>query len=475
MTLEFFRQSTAYFVARLTPAIMVIPALAIYTRVLSPSEYGVYVTAITVVGFGHSTVLSWLWTVALRLYYRDDATGTLRSGLLLCFGAMAAVAAFVAAGVLFRFPTSANLVVLSFIAFLTIGWLEMNLSMLRARIAVNAFLWASVARSVLATAISIVLVLAGEGAEGLLAGAAIGSALPAIFLISRHWKGLPDRQPVHGALKEILQFGAPLAVGFSAEAVSVNADRLLLRALRDTAAVGQYGASYGLASRLVSVALDPIGNAGFSLAVRALERDGQKAAAGQVRANLLYLMLVGLPFVVGAILVTPQLAAILIGSEYREMALALIPILLATCFLISLRNHFCEALFQLARRTRPYAYITTGVALFAVAAIVLLVPKFGALGAAYATLATHALAFVATAYFGMRLFPFQLPVRDLLKVAMATALMALAVLLVPPHRGVVSLLAQALIGAVVYPAGLLALNVDQVRSAMVARLRARFV
>ena len=472
MTPEFFRQSALYFVARVTPGLIAIPALAFYTRALTPTEYGVYITAIAAATVSHSIIVSWLWTSTLRLFHLDDAGGSFRIALLLCFGAISVVGLIVTVGGLLWFPQFQVLVALTYATFLTVGWLELSLSILRARLEVTQFVRASMTRSVLTVVIGVVLVLAGMGAEGLVAATALGAAIPAGFLLARDWRGLRSRQSVPSSLRELLKFGAPLAVGFSAEAVSVSSDRLLLGFFRDAAAVGHYGASYGLSYRLVSVALDPIGIAGFSLAVRALEQQGQDAASVQMGRNLLFQLMVGLPFLVGAVLVAPELITILIGPEFREEALTLTPILLVSCFLIVLRNQFCEALFQLAKQTRPYAYTTIGIALIALGSLVLWTPAYGALGAAYAMLFTHAIAFAVTAYYGLRLFPIPLAYGELLKLALATGLMSAAVFLIsPPEAGLASLLVKAAVGAITYAAAVLLLNFEHARPVTLAFVR----
>jgi O-antigen/teichoic acid export membrane protein len=471
MTPEFMRQSALYFLARITPGVLAIPALAFYTRSLAPSEYGIYITVIATVTISHSIILSWLWTSTLRLFHLDDAGGSFRIALLFCFSAVGLFGLLLTAGGLVFLPEFRVLIALTYATFLAVGWLELSLSILRARVEVPTFLRASVTRSVLTTSIGVVFVLAGLGAEGLVAATALGAAIPAGFLLARDWRGLRIRRSDPNSFRELLRFGAPLAVGFSAEAVSVSADRLVLGFLRDAAAVGQYGASYGISYRLVSVAIDPIGIAGFSLAVRALEQQGKDAAAAQMTRNLLFQLMLGVPFVIGAVLVTPQLVAILIGPPFRDMALVLTPILLVSCFLILLRNHFCEALFQLAKQTRPYAYTIIGIALIALTSLVLLTPKYGAVGVAYAMLITHSIAFAVTAYFGLRLFPIRVPYRELGKIALSAALMAAAVDLIPPDGGLESLLIKAVVGAITYGIGLLALNFEDARPTVLALIR----
>jgi O-antigen/teichoic acid export membrane protein len=105
----------------------------------------------------------------------------------------------------------------------------------------------------------------------------------------------------------------------------------------------------------------------------------------------------------------------------------------------------------------------------------ILVPRFGVMGAAWATAASFALGLLATMALGRRVLPLPVPWEALVRCGVATAFMAAAVSALPSIGGVFELALDATVGVVVYAAVALTINAAGVRDValrLIARRRA---
>ena len=93
----------------------------------------------------------------------------------------------------------------------------------------------------------------------------------------------------------------------------------------------------------------------------------------------------------------------------------------------------------------------------------ILVPRFGLMGAAWATAASFGLGMIATMLIGRRVLALPIPWESLVRCGVATGVMALAVSRLPAIGGLGELMLDAGVGAIVYAATALTLNAAGVR------------
>jgi len=101
------------------------------------------------------------------------------------------------------------------------------------------------------------------------------------------------------------------------------------------------------------------------------------------------------------------------------------------------------------------------------------VPRFGLMGAAWATAASFGLGMFATMLIGRRVLPLPIPWESLARCGVATGIMALAVLRLPAIGGLGELILDAGVGAIVYAAAALTLNAAGVRTVAIGLLARR--
>jgi O-antigen/teichoic acid export membrane protein len=171
-----------------------------------------------------------------------------------------------------------------------------------------------------------------------------------------------------------------------------------------------------------------------------------------------------LPAAVGLALVSRPLAEVMIGPALRIGAAHVTPWIAASGFFGGMTTYYFHTAFTLGRRTRLLLAAMTIPALSNLVLTLVLIPRFGLDGAMWATLASYALGAVASFALGRRAIALPLPWAAFGQALLASAAMAVVVRLVPATGGVIELFAKAAVGAVVYGALALALDISGARS-----------
>ena len=261
-------------------------------------------------------------------------------------------------------------------------------------------------------------------------------------------------------MKPVLRFALVLA----------STDRFLLALFMDEAAVGAYHAGYSIANRTLDVMFIWLGTAGTPALVMALERGGREQLAAAAKEQASTLILIGLPAAVGVALVARPLSEFMIGEDLRDAAALVTPWVALSALLSGLTVYYFHQAFTLGRRTGWLLAAMSVPALANVALNIVLIPRFGVLGAAWATAASFAIGLVASWAIGRRILPLPLPWTALMQCSLCAAVMAVAVWFLPPLGGFPELMLDASVGATVYGVCAFAVNAGGVRD-LARRLR----
>jgi O-antigen/teichoic acid export membrane protein len=272
--------------------------------------------------------------------------------------------------------------------------------------------------------------------------------------------------------RELLRYGLPLTATFALEFVVSSSDRFLLGALASVDEVGRYAVSYDLGFQSVIALLMIVNLAAFPLSVRAVEARGRAGAETELRQHGTTLLLVALPAVVGLGVLAPNVAEVMIGREFRATAVSALPIIAAAALLSGLKAFYFDLSYQLGRVTGVQVWISAAAALLNVALNIWLIPRYGATGAAMATVAAYATGCGLSWAFGALGVRLPLPLGDWARVALAAGLMGFALWPLAHFRGAPALVLQCVVGAVSYGALALALDLSGARL-LAGRVRQR--
>lgn len=262
--------------------------------------------------------------------------------------------------------------------------------------------------------------------------------------------------------RPLFRVALPLGISGVLIAVYFQIDSVLLLQMAGPHASGIYGAAYGFLSPLMFLPATIISS--FFPVLSAVHTTDPARARRLVQTCADIMGVIGLPVLAVTIALSQQIIGLLYGPGFAQSA-GLLPILMiafvSICF--GTLAGFLAPLLGLQWRLATYSGIGAAAN---VALNVLLIPHYGALGSAWATVATEVLTMtlmLGTALVSLRLRP---SVNRLLKTLALAALMTGVMIAVRPA----GLIPAGLVGLLVYGPGLLLLRV--VRPTELRSLRA---
>jgi O-antigen/teichoic acid export membrane protein len=292
----------------------------------------------------------------------------------------------------------------------------------------------------------------------------LGEGLTAILLIaSLRKQGIALRPRWDPAVAlPVLRSGWPMTVTIALGMVLYNSDVLLLRGFRAASEVGLYLAAYTLITLL--------GNLSTSYSASLLPTLTRLGAASQrglalYRVAIVQVLAASVPTAVGGFLLAPRLIDLVFGTAYRPAAAAL-QILVLTTPLTLVRMVQHATLYARGRQDRVM-WATAAAALFNISVNLVVIPRFGMIGAATTTLLSETLRATLIQYFVLREGFGSAVLRGLWRPAAASVAMATLLLLLPFS----SLWAGLLLGTGTYLLALLLCGGIELRDRRLPALR----
>lgn len=396
MLRAFFKDSAIYGIGGILARAVSLLLLPFYTRVLSPTDYGVVDLLVT---FGALVNL----TVALEIsqglarYVPEAASGSERAewastGLwftlvaLIAFGAIASALAPGLAALLLGSDELAMVFRLGLVAIVLNGIFYLGQSQLRFTRKASEYSIATLTFTVASIGATVLFVLAFElGVVGVVLGQVFGFFIGAVLVL---YFARDDFRLAFSREKcrRMLEFSLPLVPSSIAVFVAGYIDRIAIRTLMDVSDVGIYSVGYRLASPVVLLTV------GFQTALTPLvvthykEPETPAALARIFR----YFLVIAMLACVGASVFAREVVAVFATPSYAGAAPLVA--LLAPAMLLPTMYVFAPGLF-IAKKTRSQALVIGFGALFNTILNFVLIPFLGTAGAALATLLSALTAF----------------------------------------------------------------------------------
>lgn len=292
--------------------------------------------------------------------------------------------------------------------------------------------------------------LFGNEAEWPIAGYAVAqfvAIVAALAMIRFGWAFWPVDRAI---LRQALNYGMPLVLGGGLSWVSINASRFIVSDLMGVAAAGLFAVGYGLGFRASTVAAMMVTASAFPLAVRTMQERGVERATRQLADNGALLAAILLPSVAGVYMLREEIVHLLIAPSFQAATLAILPLATLAGAIRNFRAHFADQVFLLHQRTRLMIGINAVEAAITVTASILFTSWWGLTGAVIASTVSAAAAAVLSFTTGAIMFKLRPPILHLLKIAMATAIMMLALNLLPKYTSALVLALHIALGGAVY-------------------------
>lgn len=456
------RHTLGYTLVKFFPAIASLVTLMLFTRLMSPAQFGEYSLTVNVTTTMVAILGNFL-VIGLGRFEPAAVTVAEKSKLhstVIVTSIAVSVAVAVLIGLLKIFNLLPALSVdYSFLATLFFITLFMQLSqqLINANLKPKAYGVSLAIRNILLLAAGSACLIAGYEVFGVLASLAVATllaALPAIGLWGRAtWRGFDFSE-----LKKLWAYGAPLTLLYLFVMIIGFSDRIFIDVMLGSDAVGLYSAGYDLTQYSIAIVASIVHLAAFPIILKAFESEGQVKAKELMSTSLRMLLLVMLPVSMGFIAIKEEISSVFMGSGFSETAVMIIPILALSVLVSSVKSYYFDYAFQITKTTWLQTIPPMLAALVNCIFNYYLIPAMGVLGAAYATLIAYCFYLFLTVFLAVKIFQFsRFPWGYLIKLTLASLLMLFVVKWVEPDVGLLLLLVlKVLVGVLVFCCLLLA-------------------
>ena len=248
------------------------------------------------------------------------------------------------------------------------------------------------------------------------------------YIISR----IGLRIPNFSKLKSYLKFGLPLVAEDASSWVVSSSDRYVIAYFLGTTFVGFYSPGYSIGAILrvpiwmLTLVLVPT--------LSKLYDEGRiEEVKVHLRYSLKYLLMITIPFVFAAGLLSKQILVILSTPEIASQGYLVMPIVALSTLLFGVYTIMAKT-FILTKKTKFIGMIWIISAAVNLLLNILVVPHIGILGAAITTLIAYTIAFAITAYFGIKHLRFPIEWRFIGKSIIAAMVMSLSIFIANPAQ-----------------------------------------
>jgi O-antigen/teichoic acid export membrane protein len=446
----------AYTAASILSKVIAVALLPLYTRYLTPADYGAAEVMFAAIVSASIVVRLGLIEALLRFYYKDgEEPERVVSSTFAGLFWFATIGALIALP--FATPISEALLdrPATDLARISIGGLwvltmfEFMLTLFRLEERARAFFVTTILNVLITIGLTVVLVVgAGDGARGLLIGSYASGAAFVLALIVVQRRRLSLRFDRH-LLRRLLRFGLPTMPAEASLYLLNFVDRIIIVRSAGLAEAGLYSLAVKFA-QAINVFVR-----GFQLAwpplAYSIREDGE---ARRVYATIVTLFVTGCAFAVTGMWlfsrwIVRALAAPEFFGSYKAIGLISTAVTLYALYLV--------LVVILGRTGRTEFNLPATVAALAANVILnlILVPPLGIVGAALALVASYVVVLVLMYGFTQRLFPVPYEWGRLGRVVLISAALAGAGELLMPTAGFAGLLGRAAL-FVAYPLALFA-------------------
>jgi O-antigen/teichoic acid export membrane protein len=406
---ELLRHSALYGLGNLVARLVSVALLPLYTRYLTPADYGLIETLVALAAVLTALVAQAMKSAFFRFYFDSADDERRRRVILTAFWyVMGAATGVLVAGVVFAgtlssllFSTASHrdLVMAAFVGLWAAMNYEQMTSMFRVEKRASAYVVATLANlTVTVTATVLLVVVYEQGPLGVIVGNFTGTLLvyAGLLVHRRGVLGFAFDRPLY---RSMTRYGLPLVPSVVALWTTNFSDRFFLVKLADTEEVGLYSIGARLASAIV-IALTAF-RMGWPAFAYSIEDDREAKRTYSFVMTYVVFVTCWLSLALGAL--APWILRVITTEPFYPAENVVAPL----AFSVAAFGGYTVAVISVGRvRATRLNWTVTGVAaLLNVALNLVLIPPFGRMGAAFATVAAFTLMFAGMVWRAQSVFP----------------------------------------------------------------------
>lgn len=464
--------SILIFVALVFSGIVNFLSISIYSRLLTPEEYGHYSVITAGLAFAYAFVFFWLITSFTRFaaagkksISETQIASFYNIYLILCL--ISAAIIYLCSLFLINMKVPAELWFFIFCSLVFEA--AFHLFSAHARFITNSprtFSFAVIIRSILAVVLGWYSIDLGYGYVGIIGAVALSFfiSLVFLFLFNKIYKQVSIKSLDSQFLTDICSYGLPIVLILAIQSAINATDRVLLVNLISAEAAGQYSASQDLVVKLLIFLVGILHRVLFPLVIKKMDTESLINVKKQLQKNITFILMVSLPAALAICFYAKNIVFVVLGEEFRLVSAELMPYQVFIAMLNCLTMFYIVAPFYLFKKTKALIFPSL-IALIANISIgYFAIQEIGMYGAVLASFVAYSLYFSITLYLGRKILKLPLPIIDIAKIIACSGFMIIALMPLQNDYGVLPLVILVICGIFSYSFAILILNVANFRS-----------
>jgi O-antigen/teichoic acid export membrane protein len=427
------KDAIKYAPSKVLGMIMNIAAVSIYTNLLLPKEYGLYMVATSVISFLAIIFSDWIGTAALRFFrehYNNKKVEQYFSTVLFLLVSNLSIMYILGfflykpLGKFFEIPE--KFLILVFLLLIPIAIRALLFQVLRAQIKPLAYTFSVIVNQVFTIALGVFLIKQFHLTTiALLLAMGISIAFIDVVMLvqTKFHKDINHEKIQYAFLPSLYTYGVPLALSSLGMWIITQSNRFILQHFKGSYFNGQLGVGYNLTFSIMMPLFAIITLAAIPRIINLYE-DGKDVK--QIISKLTELFFLWFLPVTLFLCLYPKEIVMFFSNKKFEDAFVIIPFLAMSAFILGL-TEITTIQYHLAKKT----HIDMGIRLFSgflgIIFTLLALPKFGLLGVGISTLASHFTYLLLSCFIKTKEISWKFPYRGVINAFIATALSAACV------------------------------------------------
>jgi len=449
----YFKHTVIYLLGKGLPGVISFIAIFIFSRLLSPEEYGNYSIILSIVGVLNILLFQWLRFGVSRYYSEYQMDNKLHQlfGLvkrnLIVFVGIALLLVLVLIFTNLIYPIGYLYTIIAVIALLfLLSTFEMFSQIFVSALQPHYYSISNLIKSIIALGVGVFLVKLGYSYYGVIGGICLAYLAALVFGITRlDFKNSSTYLP--SDLRKFIAYGLPLTAASGINYVLSYSDRFMIQYYKGAKETGLYTLGFDFSEQSVGVILGIITVSSFPITMRLFQSEGKSQNLQQHLSLTLWVLLsMCIPICILLSTLNLEIGQILFGPKFAELDPLLIPIISFSVLVLGIKANLLDQILQFSNATKTMLYILVLAALLNVVLNYFFIQRMGYMGAAIATLIAYTFSTILTFIISRKYFRFVIDYKHLLKLLLASAFMYLVLELMPVSNSVWELIIKSGVG-----------------------------
>ena len=425
------QRSYIYLVSKIAAAFLNLLSISLFTRILDVQLYGNYLLYSSYVTLICSLLFWWHRLSVYRYYHKYEkySNSYLKTSIYLYVAII--IILFISGSIIYISPLSHSiklLVGVCIVGAVLKSNFDLNQHLLNISCQDSVFGINVIIRSLAFIVAGVIFISYFNLKEsGLIAAFILSFLLASLYSTYTIYKGCLQGDFRRDIAHKFISYGFPMIGLFIFDYIITFFDRLSLAYFMGSSTVGMYGANFDLIKQILLFLMIIQSFILYPQINKAYETGDNKQLNKLLTFNLNIFLTVFIPLSVMVIYFNQFISEIFIGDKFTEYSPQLIPLFAVMFFIWGTKIYHFDYYFQLKEKTH-YPMLILGLgSMLNIGFNILLIPKYGILGAAYATIIVYFVIFILSVMISKKLIKIDFKLSILIKVVIFLSLSIAAV------------------------------------------------